>query len=381
MRHSQWHANEKAPASSTIKPPTASYRLVRSYYREVERPRKMILKAERAQQCLLLVVQGLKKLFADEHFVNLLCTEGLDTLMPSKRIPDGVMSTRKYKQVVSSIHEIGLIEPLSVIQHDPANSEFILLDGHLRVLALKDLGVHEAPCLLAKDDETYTYNHRINRLSTIQEHYMIRRAIDRGVSKERLARAFGVNLSSINRRINLLEGICPDAIARLQDKQFTPDVTRVLRNMKAARQVEAVELMVASNTITVAHADALLKATPLEQRNDFKPTERDKQLAPIEQIVKLEKEMSQVQTQYKDAEENYGSDLLNLVVAKGYLTKLLGNDAVKSYITRHEPEILEHFELVVNTVSMEEAVQQQLEADGEFEEPPEASEPEQIGAE
>jgi hypothetical protein len=42
--------------------------------------------------------------------------------------------------------------------------------------------------------------------------------------------------------INLLEGICPDSIARLQDKQFTPDVTWVLRNMKAARQVE---LMVA----------------------------------------------------------------------------------------------------------------------------------------
>ena len=132
---------------------------------------------------------------------------------------------------------------------------------------------------------------------------------------------------------------------------------------------------------TVAHADALLKATPPEQRTDFKPTERDRQLAPIEQIVKLEKEMSQVQTQYKDAEENYGSDLLNLVVAKGYLTKLLGNEAVKSYITRHEPEILEHFELVVNTVSMEEAVQQQLEADGEFEEPPEDDVPEQKGAE
>ncbi len=65
---------------------------------------------------------------------------------------------------------------------------------------------------------------------------------------------------------------------------------------------------------------------------------------------------------------------MNLVVAKGYLTKLLGNDAVKSYITRHEPEILEHFELVVNTISMEEAVQQQLEADGEFEEDPGSNE-------
>ena len=74
----------------------------------------------------------------------------LDTLMPSKRIPDGVMSTRKYKQVVSSIHEIGLIEPLSVIQPDPKKSEFLLLDGHLRVLALKELGMEAAPCLMAK---------------------------------------------------------------------------------------------------------------------------------------------------------------------------------------------------------------------------------------
>ncbi|UFS55409.1 ParB N-terminal domain-containing protein [Comamonadaceae bacterium M7527] len=282
----------------------------------------------------------------------------LDHLLPSKKIMDGTMSTRKYKQVVSSIHEIGLIEPLSVIQPDPKKPEFLLLDGHLRVLALKELGMDTAPCLLAHDEETYTYNHRINRLSTVQEHYMLRRAIDRGVSRERLARAFNVNLSSINRRINLLEGICPEAIDLLQDKQFTPDVTRILRNMKAARQVEAVELMVASNTITVAHAEALLKATPPEQRADLKPAERDK-TSPIEQIVKLEKEMSQVQTQYKDAEQNYGSDLLNLVVAKGYLTKLLANEAVKSYIQRHEPEILEQFELVVNTVSMEEAVQQQ----------------------
>ena len=52
-----------------------------------------------------------------------------------------------------------------------------------------------------------------------------------------------------------------------------------------------------------------------------------------------------------------------MVGAFSYLAKLLGNDVVKSYITRHELEILEHFELVVNTVSMEETVPQQLEAD------------------
>ena len=54
------------------------------------------------------------------------------------------------------------------------------------------------------------------------------------------------------------------------------------------------------------------------------------------------------------------------MVAKGYLTKLLANAAVKSYIERKEPEILSHLELVANTVSMEEAVQQKLGEDGKY---------------
>ncbi len=49
------------------------------------------------------------------------------------------------------------------------------------------------------------------------------------------------------------------------------------------------------------------------------------------------------------------------MVAKSYLIKLLANEAVNSYIQRHEPDILEQFELVVNTISMEEAAQQQAE--------------------
>jgi hypothetical protein len=80
-----------------------------------------------------------------------------------------------------------------------------------------------------------------------------------------------VNLSSINRRINLLSGICPEDITLLQDHQFTPDGTRILHNIKVARQVDAVELMVDSDTITVVHVEALLKATPPEQRADVPP--------------------------------------------------------------------------------------------------------------
>lgn len=79
---------------------------------------------------------------------------------------------------------------------------------------------------------------------------------------------------------------------------------------------------------------------------------------PLQQIVKLEREVNQAQKKYKRAEESYGSELLDRVVAKGYLKKRMENEAVRSFVARYASEILEQFELVLNTVSMEEAVEQ-----------------------
>lgn len=61
--------------------------------------------------------------------------------MPSKKVPNGVITTRTFRQIVSSIREIGLIEPLSVIKPAENATSFLLLDGNLRVLALKELGL------------------------------------------------------------------------------------------------------------------------------------------------------------------------------------------------------------------------------------------------
>jgi len=49
----------------------------------------------------------------------------------------------------------------------------MLLDGHLRLEALKALGAKEALCLVSTDDQGFTYNRQINRLTPIQEHKMI----------------------------------------------------------------------------------------------------------------------------------------------------------------------------------------------------------------
>jgi ParB family chromosome partitioning protein len=54
--------------------------LMRLYQREAEKHRILVKKAEFAQDRLLFVVEALRRLLADENFVNVLQAEGLDTL-------------------------------------------------------------------------------------------------------------------------------------------------------------------------------------------------------------------------------------------------------------------------------------------------------------
>lgn len=267
-------------------------------------------------------------------------------------MPEGLIASRKFKQIRSSIGEIGLIEPLSITPAIRNSEQHMLLDGHIRLVALRDLGFVDAPCLVATDDEGYTYNSRINRLSTIQEHLMIRRAIERGVSADRLAKVLSVDVSHIIKKMNLLDGICAEAVEMLKDRQFSAEISRVLRKMKPTRQIECVELMVAANTITVAYAEAMLVATPAELLVEGKKTLK---LAGVtqEQMAKMEREMSNLQGQYKMVEQTYGQDVLNLVLAKGFLAKLLENKSITRYLRQRQPEVLAEFELLVRSESLE----------------------------
>ena len=68
------------------------------------------------------------------------------------------------------------------------------------------------------------------------------------------------------------------------------------------------------------------------------------------QVAKMEREMSNLEGQYKLVEQTYGQDVLNLVLAKGYLTKLLANKPVARYLKQKQPELLTEFEAIVQAV-------------------------------
>jgi hypothetical protein len=260
---------------------------------------------------------------------------------PLKQLSAAVIRSVKYAQIAASIAELGIIEPPIVIRDRQNDNVFHLLDGHVRLDVLAKLGKTEVVCLVATEDEAYTYNKRVSRLATIQEHKMILNAIRKGVSEEKLARALNVNIDSIRHKKSLLEGICPEVAQLLNDKHVPINTIGELKKLKPLRQIEAAQLMIAMNKFTVTYARSLVVATPEVML--VKPKKPVQGLSQ-EQITLMEQEAAGLDREFKAIEQDYGSDHLDLVLAIGYVSRILSSARVVRHLAQFYPDILAEFQ-------------------------------------
>jgi ParB-like chromosome segregation protein Spo0J len=264
-------------------------------------------------------------------------------IQPLRLVSSTIKKTPKYAQIAATIREVGIVEPPIVARDHSEPGKYLLLNGHLRIDILKDMGETDVVCLVSTDDEAFTYNKRINRIAVIQEHRMIRKAVERGVSEERIARALNVDVSNIKRKRRLLDGICPEVAEILRDKHIAIQTFTELKKMVPLRQIEAAELMVAMNKFTISYAKSLLAATPQTQLVE---SEKPKQVKGLteEQVALMERESVNLEREFRIAEQCYGIDHLDLVLVNGYLGSLLGNARVVRYLAQHQREILAEFQ-------------------------------------
>lgn len=275
----------------------------------------------------------------------------IDQITPLKLITPVIRESEKYKQIAASIREVGIIEPPVVAPKRKGQAQHMLLDGHLRIEALKQMGEQEVTCLVSTDDEAFTYNKHISRLSTIQEHRMILQAVKRGVSEEKIARALNLQVDNIVRKRNLLEGICPEVAELFKDKMVPRNTFGILKRMKPVRQIEAAMLMNDANNYSYPYVQALFAATPKAQLANPTKTKAVKGLDD-EQMARMEAEMGSLQGEYRLIEDSYGPNVLNLTVAKTYLGTLLDNTRVIKYLALHHPEFLTQFQKIVEMSSL-----------------------------
>lgn len=251
----------------------------------------------------------------------------------------------KYATISASIKEVGVIEPPVVARDPQCPGKYLLLDGRIRIEVLQQLGTSEVACLMATEDEAFTYNKRISRLATVQENQMIVRALERGVPEVRLAKALNIDVRTIQQKRRLLAGVCPEAIDMLKDRHVSSPVFWVLKKMVPLRQIEVADLMIAMNKFSAIYAKSLLLATPQSQLVESARQKSVKGLT-AEQMAMMEKESANLEQEFKVAERSYGTDHLHLVLAKGYLAKLLSNAKVVRYLAQQHQDILHEFQKI-----------------------------------
>lgn len=266
-------------------------------------------------------------------------------IQPLRLISDAVKKTPKYSQIQSSIREVGVVEPPVVARDRSEKGRYLLLDGHLRLSVLQELGRTDAVCIVATDDEAFTYNKRVSRIAIVQERNMILTAIKRGVPEERIAKVLNVNVSHVRLKKRLLEGICSEAVDLLKDKHIPIAAFAELKKMLPMRQIEAAQLMVAMNKYSVTYAKSLVGASSQALLIDAAKQKNIEGLTD-DQLALMEQESANLDREFRLMEQSYGTDHLDLVVATGYLHRLIENARVVRYLAQNFPELLAEFQKI-----------------------------------
>jgi len=263
----------------------------------------------------------------------------IETIIPQKELSPDFRKSTAYKRISASLQHVGLIEPLVVYPRGPR--DYLLLDGHARLDILKQSGATEVSTIFAMDDEAYTYNKKVNHAPPVAEHFMMLKALSHGVSEERLAQVLNVSISAIRQRRSMLDGICPEAIEILRNSKVSAAAFAALKKMKPMRQIEAAEHMHATGTYSVRFAKALLEVTRPDSLVDA-PTKRTPTIEATSLAAQamLEQETDLLIRELKAVEESYGTDMLSLSIACGYIERLLSNTRVQKHLDKHHPDIL-----------------------------------------
>jgi hypothetical protein len=73
------------------------------------------------------------------------------------------------------------------------------------------------------------------------------------------------------------------------------------------------------------------------------------------EIARMEREMGSVTKDFKQIEETYGKNVLNLVIVVGYLKRLLDNARVVRYLAQSYLEILTELQKIIEGRSLTDA--------------------------
>lgn len=292
-------------------------------------------------------------------FENTSLTINIDRLQYSKALPQNFRQSNKYKLIMKTISIVGLIEPV-IVFFDKAHESIKIVDGHLRVEALKELGENKVKCLISTVYDTYTPNSKVNRTTIIQEYKMIQKAIDAGVTIEKLSLALDMSLESLKGKITILDGITPEVVSMFANLAIPKGTFYVLKKMKPMAQIENANLMIQLDNFQKKFALSLLHNTPPGLLVNGDKNQQPEKEGHRQAIQRLEKELAQFHVETEKLKDTYGVNALRLVIIKSHIEKLLNNPRVLHWLLDNKTDHLTELKKISNIRALEEDARKEV---------------------
>lgn len=234
-----------------------------------------------------------------------------------------------YNSILSSIREVGIIQPL-VVCVSPNSGKYKILDGHVRFYALRELKQKYVYCIIANDNERYTFDAQINNLNTFQKAAMIAKAVRNHVSVKRI----GISEKQILSDMNVAEGLDGKVVEILKTANVTSKSLRELKRVRNARQIQIAQMMKSSNNYSFTFVSSLVSASlPCDFHEDQRKPGKTRM--DFSEIRTLEMASDSLEKRAKESLEKYHAQIFDLVTIIGFLRRLMGDDRIKGYISRN----------------------------------------------
>ncbi len=229
--------------------------------------------------------RGLSSLIGETKIESQKNKIGITEIVPNKYQPRKNFDEENLNDLVNSIRERGIIQPIIVRKSEDQISKYEIIAGERRWLAAQKAGLHEVPVVVTEADDLKSLEFAIvenvqrHDLNSLEEAQGYQRLINEfSYDQEKVSKFIGKSRSHVTNCLRLLS--LPDDVLKLiEDKKLTSGHAKILVGLDNASFVAN---KIVDKKLSVRQAEAFVK---IFKKNKNHTKQKDPNLSYLEDSI------------------------------------------------------------------------------------------------
>jgi len=229
--------------------------------------------------------RGLSSLIGETKIESQKNKIGITEIVPNKYQPRKNFDEENLNDLVNSIRERGIIQPIIVRKSEDQISKYEIIAGERRWLAAQKAGLHEVPVVVTEADDLKSLEFAIvenvqrHDLNPLEEAQGYQRLINEfSYDQEKVSKFIGKSRSHVTNCLRLLS--LPDDVLKLiEDKKLTSGHAKILVGLDNASFVAN---KIVDKKLSVRQAEAFVK---IFKKNKNHTKQKDPNLSYLEDSI------------------------------------------------------------------------------------------------